>query len=338
MENVLKETAKQLVADGHGILAADESNPTIKKRFKKINLPSTEESRRAWRQLLFTTPGVDQYISGVIFFDETIRQQTDKGASFPKILSDKGILPGIKVDKGAQPLPGSPMEKTTEGLDGLEERLKEYKALGAKFTKWRAVITIAEDLPTETCIRKNAERLGHYAAVSQQQGFVPIIEPEVLMDGSHTIERCAQVTEEVLRTVYQELAGQKVVLEGTLLKPNMVLPGEDADSQISPQEDSRKTLQVLYQTVPKEVPGIVFLSGGQSARAATERLNEMNKMGPHPWKLSFSYGRALQGDALEVWGGKEENVKAAQEEFLHRARLVSLASMGKYNSSLEKNL
>lgn len=335
MENVLKEAANKLVAQGRGILAADESTGTIEKRLSSISVASTEENRRKWRQLLFTASGIEQYISGVILYDETIRQRTDQGIPFPQFLSEHGIIPGIKVDKGTELLPDSPEEKITKGLDGLEERLSEYKKLGAKFTKWRAVITIGEGLPTKVCIQKNAEALAQYAAISQAQGFVPIIEPEVLMDGSHIIGRCAEVTEEVLTTAYQELARRQVFLEGTLLKPNMVLPGEDSKESINVQDVAKKTIEVLSRTVPPNVPGIVFLSGGQSDRLATEHLNEMNRLGPHPWKLSFSYGRALQGAALKIWGGKDENVKTAQEEFLRRAKLVSLAAQGKYSPSLE---
>ena len=327
----LEETARALVADGKGILAADESSPTIKKRFDSINAESTEETRRDYRTMLFTTPGVGQYISGVILFDETIRQTSSEGTPLVRILDDAGIIPGIKVDKGAKALAGHPDEKVTEGLDGLRDRLAEYAGLGARFTKWRAVYQIAEDIPGPACVTTNAHALARYAALAQEAGLVPIVEPEVLMDGTHTIDLCDEVTEEVLYAVFAELAVQGVYLEGTLLKPNMVLSGMDCAEQAGVQEVARQTVRCLKRTVPAAVPGIVFLSGGQSDEQATLHLDAMNKLPePAPWKLSFSYGRALQAAPLKSWAGNAGNVTAGQQALLERAKANGAATLGRY--------
>jgi fructose-bisphosphate aldolase class I len=333
--DVLTETAKALVAPGKGILAADESSGTIKKRFDSINVESTEENRRVYRQMLFTTPGVSEHISGVILFDETIRQSADDGTPFPKLLADQGIIPGIKVDTGAKPLAGSPGETVTEGLDGLRERLAEYKELGAHFAKWRATYSITDELPTQYCFDVNAHALARYAALCQEADIVPIVEPEVLMDGTHTIERAAEVTAKALEAVYRALFDQHVYLPGTLLKPNMVLSGYSAAVQASDEEIAQKTLAVLRDCVPASVPGIVFLSGGQTDEQATARLNVMNQMGPHPWELSFSYGRALQAPALKAWRGDPANLAAAQQAYAKRARLNGLARSGDYKPEME---
>jgi fructose-bisphosphate aldolase, class I len=335
-ENGLQQTARALVAPGKGILAADESDGTIKKRFDTIEVESTEENRRAYRDMLFTTPGIGDHISGVILFDETIRQSSADGAPFPELLERAGVIPGIKVDKGAKPIAGSPDEKVTEGLDGLRDRLNEYRELGACFTKWRAVIEIGDGIPTHTCIHVNAHALARYAALSQEAGLVPIVEPEVLMDGDHTIERCYGVTEWTLKETFQELYYQRVQLEGALLKPNMVLSGKDAPEQASVEEVAEATIRCLKNCVPAAVPGIVFLSGGQSDEIATEHLSAMNALGPHPWELSFSYGRALQAPPLKAWKGEESNVQAAQEAFAHRAKMNGLARSGEYSPDLEK--
>ena len=326
----LAETAQALVAEGKGILAADESAGTIKNRFDSIGLESTEDNRRDYRTTLFTTPGAAQYISGVILFDETLRQLAADGSRMVDILTRQGIIPGIKVDVGAKPLAGHPEETVTEGLDGLRDRAAEFARLGARFTKWRAVYRIGEVIPSAAGMTANAHALARYAALAQDAGLVPIVEPEVLMDGPHDIETCEAVTEEVLRTVYSELALQEVELEGTLLKPNMVLSGTECDEQADVQEVAEATVRVLKRTVPAAVPGIVFLSGGQSAEVATLHLNAMNKIGGLPWKLSFSYGRALQAAPLKAWGGKAENVPAAQSAFLERAKANGEASLGTY--------
>ncbi len=327
----LAETANAIVADGKGILAADESFPTIKKRFEQIAIDSTEEIRRDYRAMLFTTPGAAQYISGVILFDETIRQKDADGTPLVQILTDNGMIPGIKVDQGAKPLAGHRDEKVTEGLDGLRDRLAEYAALGARFAKWRAVYAIDEDIPTPACLSANAHALARYAALAQDAGLVPIVEPEVLMDGDHDIETCEWVTEEVLRSVFAELAVQEVLLEGSLLKPNMVISGKDCPEQADVEEVARRTLRCLKRTVPAAVPGIVFLSGGQSDEAATLHLNAMNKIGESvPWKLSFSYGRALQAAPLKAWGGKAENLAAGQQAFFERAKANGEACLGSY--------
>ncbi len=326
----LAETARALVAEGKGILAADESTGTIKKRFESIGVESTEDNRRDYRWTLFTTPGAARYISGVILFDETLRQSAADGSRLVDTLTREGIIPGIKVDVGAKPLAGHPDETVTEGLDGLRDRAAEFARLGARFTKWRGVYRIGEVIQRAGCITANAHALARYAALAQEAGLVPIVEPEVLMDGPHDIETCEAVTEEVLRTVYNELALQDVELEGTLLKPNMVLSGSECDEQADVQEVAEATLRVLKRTVPAAVPGIVFLSGGQSAEVATLHLDAMNKIGGVPWKLSFSYGRALQAAPLKAWSGKAENVPAAQSAFLERAKANGEASLGAY--------
>jgi fructose-bisphosphate aldolase class I len=326
MSKSLNAIAKSLVEPGKGILAADESFGTIEKRFQKINLPSTEENRRAYREMLFATPGIGEYISGAILFDETIR---DKG--LVAVLEKAGVLPGIKVDAGTEAMTDSPEEKVTKGLEGLPERLKEYANLGAKFTKWRAVIRIGNGIPTKDCVKENAVRLARFAKFSQEAGLVPIVEPEVLMDGTHTIEKCKEVTGKVLKKVFEELKNGDVNYSGMLLKPNMVIAGEDCPIQVAPEEISFATLETLKAAVPAEVAGIVFLSGGQSEIEATENLNELNKLGSGaPWPLSFSFGRALQNSAMKAWGGQSENVKTAQTIFLHRAKMNSLATRGKY--------
>ena len=334
----LHETAKALVADGKGILAADESDSTIKKRFDAIGVESAEETRRAYRDLLFTTPGAEEYISGVILFDETIRQSSADGTPFPKLLASKGIVPGIKVDQGAKPLAHAQGETVTEGLDGLRARLEEYRGLGARFAKWRATYSITDELPSQYCEWTNAHALARYAALCQEAGIVPIVEPEVLMDGTHTIERAYHVTSRVLYALYTELFDQRVDIAGTLLKPNMVLSGYEAANRAGADEVAEWTLKCFYKHVPAAVPGIVFLSGGQSDEDATAHLNAINARGPHPWQLSFSYGRALQAPALKAWGGKPENVEAAQRAYYHRAKLNSAARTGTYAPEMEREL
>ncbi|HEX6550565.1 MAG TPA: class I fructose-bisphosphate aldolase [Gammaproteobacteria bacterium] len=329
-------TAHQLVAKNRGILAADESTSTIEKRFKAIGVVSTEEHRRAYREMLFATPGVEKFISGVIMYDETIRQKTRSGVPFAEFQRKLGIVPGIKVDKGAKPLAGSPAEKITEGLDGLRERLQEYYGLGARFAKWRAVIDIAEGIPTEYCIRANAQALARYAALCQEAGLVPIVEPEVLMDGGHTLERCAEVTSVTLKTVFDELYHHRVALEGMLLKPNMVISGMKCAVQAGVEQVARETVRILKERVPAAVQGIVFLSGGQSAELATAHLNAMNALGAAPWVLSFSYGRALQAPALTAWKGEESGLAAGQKAFHHRAQCNSAACAGTYSSKMEQ--
>ena len=331
----LNATARALVATGKGILAADESFGTIEKRFKKLGIASTEENRQAYREMLFTTGGAEGFISGVILFDETIRQSTRSGTPFAAVLAKAGITPGIKVDTGAKALAGFPGEKITEGLDGLRERLAEYANLGARFAKWRAVITIGDGLPTTFCIRANAHALARYAALCQEAGLVPIVEPEVLMDGAHTIERCDEVTEATLKAVYHQLHQHRVVLEGTLLKPNMVLSGKECPRQAPVEQVAEMTVRCLERCVPAAVPGIVFLSGGQSPEEATAHLNAMNAMRAHPWELSFSYGRALQAPALDAWAGKAGNVSAAQKAYYHRAKLNGAARSGTYSNAME---
>lgn len=325
----LESIAKKLVAPGKGILAADESTPTIKKRLDSINVESTQGARRAYRGMLFTTPDIEKAISGVILFDETIRQKVESGVSFPKLLTRRGIIPGIKVDKGAKDLANFPGEKVTEGLDGLRERLSEYVELGAGFTKWRAVITIGSGIPTRQCIDANAHALARFAALSQEAGLVPIVEPEVLMEGVHTINKHGEVTEKTLRAVFSELDKYKVHLPGILLKPNMIASGLDAARQVSTKVVARTTVRIFKKTVPGKVPGIVFLSGGLSPEMATLHLDSMNKLGKQPWELSFSFGRALQGEALKAWGGKKVNVGIAQRAFYERAQSVSTARFGK---------
>ncbi len=337
MEKVaLESNAAAMVAPGKGILAADESSGTIKKRFDKIKLESTPESRRAYRDLLFTAPGAEKYISGVILFDETLRQKSSDGRPFPELLASRGILPGIKVDAGAKPLAGFPGETITEGLDGLRERLAEYSGLGARFAKWRAVIDIGAGIPTRFAIEANAEALARYAALCQEASIVPIVEPEVLMDGTHTIERCEEVTDTVLATVFNALFMQRVHLEGIVLKPNMVIAGKKCAVQAAPQQVADATLRCLRRRVPAAVPGIAFLSGGQSEAEATLHLSLMNRTGALPWQLSFSYGRALQQSTLDAWRGEAGNVATAQRTFLRRARLNGLARNGSYDAAMEQ--
>ena len=333
MDNqTLQETAEQLVVDGKGILAADESTGTIKRRFDSINVESTESNRRDYRQMLFTTPGASDHISGVILFDETLRQNAADGTSLVEVINDAGIIPGIKVDTGAKQLAGWPGETVTEGLDGLRERCGEYVELGARFTKWRATYHIGNATPSEACLQANAHALARYAALAQEAGLVPIVEPEVLMDGGHTIDNCDEVTERVLRSVYAALSVQGVALEGTLLKPNMVLSGSECDNQASIEEVAERTVRCLRRTVPTAVPGVVFLSGGQSDELATAHLNAMNKLpGTKPWKLSFSYGRALQAAPLKAWSGKPENLSNAQAALLERAAANGAATLGAYH-------
>jgi fructose-bisphosphate aldolase class I len=331
----LATVALAIVAPGKGILAADESSGTIKKRFDSIKVESTEENRRGYRDLLFTTPGAEEFISGVILFDETLRQTSVDGQTFSAYLAAQGIHPGIKVDSGAKDLANFPGEKITEGLGGLRERLAEYVQLGAKFTKWRAVITIGKDMPSAFCIEANAHALARYAALSQEAGLVPIVEPEVLMDGDHTIERCEEVTEWTLKRVYMALYQHRVSLEGSLLKPNMVLSGKGNSVQAGTEQVAEATVRCLKRTVPASVPGIVFLSGGQSDEDATAHLSAMNALGQHPWQLSFSYGRALQAPALKAWGGQAANRDAAQKAFYHRARLNGAARYGTYSPEME---
>jgi fructose-bisphosphate aldolase class I len=331
----LESVARELVTAGKGILAADESFPTIEKRFKSINVPSTEENRRNYRELLFTTPELGEFISGVILFDETMRQSTQHGTSLPAVLARQGIFPGIKVDKGTVALAGFPGEKSTEGLDGLRERLAEYRTLGARFAKWRAVFTIGPGIPSTGGILANAHALARYAAACQEMGLVPIVEPEVLMDGLHTIGRCEEVTAEVLRSVFRALYEQRVVLEGTLLKPNMVLPGKNCPEKATVREVAQSTLRCLQRTVPAALPGIVFLSGGQTPVQASEHLNAMNVSALHPWELSFCYGRALQEPALAAWKGAHANVGAAQRSLYHRAQCNGAARHGNYSPEME---
>jgi fructose-bisphosphate aldolase, class I len=332
----LADTANALVAEGKGILAADESTGTIKKRLDSIGVESTEDTRRAYRELLFTTEGAEDYISGVILYDETIRQSASDGTPFPKLLESKGVIPGIKVDTGAKPLALAEGETITEGLDGLRERLAEYRALGARFAKWRATYSIAADEPSEYCVWTNAHALARYAALCEEAGIVPIVEPEVLQDGTHTLEQSSKATGRVLQALYTELHDQRVDYRGTLLKPNMVLSGYEASNRAGVDEVAEATLQCFYKHVPASVPGIVFLSGGQTDEDATAHLNAMNARGPHPWQLSFSYGRALQAPALKAWGGKPENVEAAQRAYYHRAKMNGAARTGMYAPEMER--
>jgi len=332
----LERIARSMVAPGKGILAADESTGTIKKRFDAIKIESTADSRRDYRELLFTAPGVAQFISGVIFYDETLRQSTAAGVPFPELLNRAGIVPGIKVDKGTQPLPGFPGELVTEGIDGLAPRLAEYHQLGARFAKWRAVIDIGERVPSDTCVRSNAELLARYAALCQAADLVPIVEPEVLMDGAHPLERCAEVTDAVLQAVFDSLAAHRIHLPGMVLKPNMVISGKKCPVQATPEQVAAATLGCLMRHVPPAVPGVAFLSGGQSEAEATLHLDLINRLGAAPWRLSFSYGRALQQSTLVRWAGKSANVAAGQREFVKRARLNGLATAGRYEAALEK--
>ncbi len=334
--STLVRIAKAMVAPGKGILAADESTGTIEKRFTSINVENTEENRRAYRDLLFTTKGIGDSISGVILYDETLRQKSADGMSFVDLLNKNGVLPGIKVDAGAKPLAFCPGETVTEGLDNLPKRCAEYVKLGAKFAKWRAVIDIGVDMPSSTSIAANAHALARYAAICQEAGLVPIVEPEVLMDGDHTIERCEQVTEWTLNAVYEALYMNRVSLEGSVLKPSMVISGKKCARQAGVDEVAERTTRILKRTVPAAVAGIVFLSGGQSDDLATAHLDAMNKLGNNPWPLSFSYGRALQQPSLKAWRGSVANVPAAQAALAHRGRMNSLASLGKYSASMEK--
>jgi len=330
----LESMARAIVAKG--ILAADESTNTIKKRLDTIHLESTAESRRAYRDLLFTAPGAGEFISGVIFYDETLRQKTADGTAFPQYLTQRGIVPGIKVDKGTKPLAGFPAETITEGLDGLDERLREYHVLGARFAKWRAVIRIDAGIPTQFAIDANAHALARYAAVCHEANLVPIVEPEVLMDGTHSIERCEEVTSTTLQSVFNALAAHRIHLEGIILKPNMVISGKNAAVQATPEQVAEATVRTLRRHVPSAVPGIAFLSGGQSPADAALHLSLINQLGTHPWQLTFSYGRALQDEALKTWGGQAQNVPSAQRALLRRARFNALARQGLYNSNLEQ--
>lgn len=333
---ILLDTAARMVAPGKGLLAADESSGTIQKRLNAVGVESTEEMRRAYRELLFTAPEIENYISGVILYDETIRQSSSTNVAFPKLLESRGILPGIKVDQGAKSLALHDAEKVTEGLDGLRERLVEYRALGARFAKWRAVITIGTGIPSRACIDANAHALARYAALAQEADIVPIVEPEVLIDGAHDIDRCAAVTLQTLDRVFSELKDQCVLLEGIILKPSMVLAGAQASRQSTVEEVAEATLRTLGRTVPAAVPGIAFLSGGQTPERATAHLNAMNRCGSHPWQVAFSYARALQNPVLEIWRGRAEQAEAAARAFTRRARLNHLARDGKYESGIEK--
>ena len=331
----LHETAREIVADHKGILAADESTGTIKKRLDSIGVESTEENRRFYRQLLFTAPGMEDFIGGVILYDETIRQSADDGTPFPEVLAAKGVVPGIKVDTGAHDFALYPGEKVTEGLDGLRARLEEYRGLGARFAKWRAVITIGDGIPTDACISANAHALARYAALCQETGLVPIVEPEVLMDADNTLETCWEVTTRTLHETFDELYDAAIDLQGILLKPNMVIAGKGCSEQASAERVAQATVDCFRAVVPAAVPGIVFLSGGQTEVQATENLNAINQIGG-PWPLSFSYGRALQASALEAWGGDPANADAAQAVFAHRARMNALAVAGEWNAELEQ--
>ena len=334
----LTDIANAMVEKGRGILAADESTPTCTKRFDSIGVESTAENRNAYRDMLFTTPGIEEFISGVILFDETIRQSTLKdGVPIPDHLTSLGVIPGIKVDKGAHPLAGTDGERVTEGLDGLADRLKEYHDLGARFAKWRAVLTISDDAPSSECVSANAHALARYAAICQEHGLVPIVEPEIQMEGTHTIEDSFVVTEEVLHTTFYELYAQGVTYEGMVLKPNMVLSGYECTAQASVDEVAEMTVTCLSRAVPSAVPGIAFLSGGQTDEKASAHLNAMNQLlnGGGPWNLTYSYGRALQAPALKAWGSSNDNVLAAQEAFYKRARLNALATKGEYAANME---
>ncbi|WP_333872928.1 class I fructose-bisphosphate aldolase [Methylobacter sp.] len=335
----LIDTAKKLVASDKGLLAMDESTPTCNKRFAKVGIPQTEEMRRTYRELIITTPGLNESISGAILSDETIHQQKKDGTPFVEVIAASGIMPGIKVDAGAKDMAGHPEEKITEGLDGLRERLLEYVQLGARFAKWRAVIVIGDSIPSRGCIEANAQALARYAGLCQEAGLVPVVEPEVLMDGGHTLERCFQVTEEVLHTVFDQLYRQRVMLEGVLLKPNMVLPGLSCPKQETVDEVADATVICLLRAVPAAVPGITFLSGGQSSELASARLNAMNGSlkSRLPWALSFSFARAIQQPALDIWQGDEANVLAAQQALYHRAKCNKAARRGEYNAAMEQS-
>jgi len=333
------KTAREMVAPEKGILAADESSGTIKRRFDSIGVESTEENRRDYRELLFRTEGANKFVSGVILYDETIRQNGADGTPLVKVLTDQGIIPGIKVDAGTKPLPGAEGELVTEGLDGLRERLADYKGLGARFAKWRAVITIGDGIPSDYCIEVNAQALGRYAALCQEAGIVPIVEPEVLMDGSHSIDACFDATRRTLHAVYHQLMLQRVHLPGTILKPNMVLSGKDASNRAPAEEVARQTVECFKETVPAAVPGIAFLSGGQSDEEATVNLDAINRYAAKvgaPWQLTYSYGRGLQAAPQKAWSGKKENKDAAQKAFYHRAMVTSAARQAKYSPAMEK--
>jgi fructose-bisphosphate aldolase class I len=335
----ITETAAELVAPGKGILAADESSNTIKRRFDSINVPSTEDNRRNYRELLFRTEGANEFISGIILYDETLRQNGADGAPLVQVIRDRGMIPGIKVDTGAKPLAGAPGEDVTEGLDGLRDRLAEYADLGARFTKWRATYAIGPGTPSRYCNEANAHALARFAALSQEAGLVPIVEPEVLMDGGHSIETCYEVTTATLREVYYELGTQRVALEGTLLKPNMVLSGKDASDRAGAEQVAEATVKCFKNTVPAAVPGVVFLSGGQSDDEATVNLDAINRHAASvgvPWELSFSYGRGLQAAPLKAWGGRSENIRAAQGAYYHRAKVTSAARRGEYTPDMEE--
>ncbi len=339
MSERLEDIANRMVAEGRGILAADESSGTIKKRFDSINVESTEDNRRDYREMLFRSPAMQDYISGTILFDETLRQKAADGMPLVALIADAGVVPGIKVDTGAKPLAGSGGETVTEGLDGLRERLAEYHDLGARFAKWRAVIAIGDGRPTWNAVKANAHALARYAALCQEAGLVPIVEPEVQMDGPdavHDIDRCLAVSQWTFKTVFSELYDAAVTLEGIVLKPNMVVPGQKSGQTASVEEVAEKTINCLMATVPAAVPGIAFLSGGQSDEEATAHLSAMNAMFDTPWKLTFSYGRALQAAALKAWGGKAENTAAAQAAFAHRARMNGLAALGQWSPELER--
>lgn len=331
----LAAVARELVAEGKGILAADESTGTITRRLKAVNVESTEDTRRTYRQMLFTAPDIDRYLSGVILYDETIRQSGSDGRLLRDVLAERGIVPGIKVDKGAKDLPFFPGELITEGLDGLRERVAEYRDMGARFAKWRAVIGIGRGIPTRYCIEANARVLARYAALCQEGGLVPIVEPEVLMDGDHSLERCEEATTATLKALFSELVEHRVYLEGLLLKPNMVVPGKGAPVRADPQTVAEATVRTLRRVVPPAVPGIVFLSGGQTSEEATANLDAMNRMGPHPWELSFSFARALQGPAMELWAGRADHLDRAQRLFSKRARLAAAARSGRYSPAME---
>ncbi|OGF20466.1 fructose-bisphosphate aldolase [Candidatus Falkowbacteria bacterium RIFOXYB2_FULL_38_15] len=335
-EETLQSIAKKIITDYKGILAADESMPTAKKRLESIGLESTEENRRQYRELFLTTEGIENYISGVILFDETVYQKDSTGKLFIELLKEKGIIPGIKVDKGTIDMPLHPEEKITEGLDGLLESLKKYYELGLRFSKWRAVIKIGKDLPTDDCILENARILAEYAYLSQKAGIVPIVEPEVLLDGDHDLEKSEEITTKVLKIVFEELREKKVQLDGLILKSSMVISGKDCQIQANPEEIAAATIRCFKNSVPAEVSGIVFLSGGQTAIQATTNLNAVNKLNPSPWKISFSFGRALQGPSLEIWVGKSENISKAQKEFTKRMEANRAANKGEYILEMEQ--
>lgn len=334
----LIKTARAMVADNKGLIAMDESNPTCNKRFAALGVPQTPEMRQRYREMIVTTPGLNEGINAAILYDETVRQKLSDGRGFPEALKDAGIIPGIKVDMGAKEMAGFPGEKVTSGLDGLRERLKEYSNMGLRFAKWRAVIAIGEGIPTRRCIENNANALARYAALCQQAGLVPMVEPEVLMDGNHSLERCASVTQNVLHTVFGQLHKQRVFTEGMILKPNMVLPGKDYSDQSSTDEIAETTVRCLLRSVPASVPGITFLSGGQSSQDASARLNAMNAhyKSEMPWALAFSFSRALQYPSMEIWNGKDENIEKAQKALYHRAKCNQAARAGNYSEEMEK--